>query len=96
MNMCKDGIIRIYKTLAKFKGELMKVDTFEQFLNTQYKTTKRFGVDGGEATDGTEMISQDLHNLDITQRNLYHSYHISIYFRCRVIIPCEKMLPIVS
>lgn len=27
----------------------MKVDTFEQFLNTQYKTTKRFGVDGGEA-----------------------------------------------
>jgi len=44
----------------------MKVDTFEQFLNTQYKTTKRFGVDGGEATDGTETISQDLHKINST------------------------------
>ncbi|CAE7945376.1 ogdh, partial [Symbiodinium sp. KB8] len=35
--------------LSKIYSELMKVDTFEQFLNTQYKTTKRFGVDGGEA-----------------------------------------------
>lgn len=65
-NTCKDGIVQIYKTLAKLKGELMKVDTFEQFLNTQYKTTKRFGVDGGEATDGTEMISQDLHKINST------------------------------
>lgn len=38
----KEKLIKIY-------SELMKVDTFEQFLNTQYKTTKRFGVDGGEA-----------------------------------------------
>eukprot|EP00931_Biecheleriopsis_adriatica_P033817 TRINITY_DN1960_c0_g1_i2.p1 TRINITY_DN1960_c0_g1~~TRINITY_DN1960_c0_g1_i2.p1 ORF type:complete len:1021 (-),score=228.48 TRINITY_DN1960_c0_g1_i2:101-3163(-) len=35
--------------LMKVYEELLKVDTFEQFLNTQYKTTKRFGVDGGEA-----------------------------------------------
>eukprot|EP00913_Durusdinium_trenchii_P027697 g25971.t1 len=39
----KERLIKIY-------SELMKVDTFEQFLNTQYKTTKRFGVDGGEAS----------------------------------------------
>lgn len=38
----KPKLIKVYK-------ELIKVDTFEQFLNTQYKTTKRFGVDGGEA-----------------------------------------------
>ena len=25
------------------------MDTFEGFLGTKYKTTKRFGVDGGEA-----------------------------------------------
>ncbi|CAK9115854.1 unnamed protein product [Durusdinium trenchii] len=35
--------------LLKVYQELLKVDTFEQFLNVQYKTTKRFGVDGGEA-----------------------------------------------
>ncbi|CAE7359927.1 ogdh [Symbiodinium sp. CCMP2592] len=38
----KNKLLKVYK-------ELLKVDTFEMFLNTQYKTTKRFGVDGGEA-----------------------------------------------
>eukprot|EP00933_Yihiella_yeosuensis_P031830 TRINITY_DN25437_c0_g1_i1.p1 TRINITY_DN25437_c0_g1~~TRINITY_DN25437_c0_g1_i1.p1 ORF type:complete len:1020 (+),score=228.07 TRINITY_DN25437_c0_g1_i1:73-3132(+) len=38
----KDSLMKIYRSL-------IQVDTFEQFLNTQYKTTKRFGVDGGEA-----------------------------------------------
>jgi len=38
----KNKLIKVYQ-------ELLKVDTFEQFLNVQYKTTKRFGVDGGEA-----------------------------------------------
>merc|ERR1719422_1750143 len=28
---------------------LVAADTFESFLGSKYKTTKRFGVDGGEA-----------------------------------------------
>merc|ERR1719482_1063358 len=31
-------------------AEICRVDTFEQFLNKKYKTTKRFGVDGVEAS----------------------------------------------
>ncbi|CAE8599192.1 unnamed protein product, partial [Polarella glacialis] len=38
----KEKLLKVYK-------ELLTVDTFEQFLTAQYKTTKRFGVDGGEA-----------------------------------------------
>jgi 2-oxoglutarate dehydrogenase E1 component len=38
----KEKLVSIYKTLAK-------VDAFEAFLGTKYKTTKRFGCDGGEA-----------------------------------------------
>ena len=37
------GIIRLHA------ARRVSQDTFEQFLNVQYKTTKRFGVDGGEA-----------------------------------------------
>eukprot|EP00931_Biecheleriopsis_adriatica_P036232 TRINITY_DN2087_c0_g1_i1.p1 TRINITY_DN2087_c0_g1~~TRINITY_DN2087_c0_g1_i1.p1 ORF type:complete len:1043 (-),score=295.32 TRINITY_DN2087_c0_g1_i1:39-3167(-) len=44
-----DFIPKDKEKLMKIYGQLMQVDTFEQFLNTQYKTTKRFGVDGGEA-----------------------------------------------
>jgi len=38
----REKLLSIYKSLAS-------VDTFESFLGTKYKTTKRFGVDGGEA-----------------------------------------------
>lgn len=36
--------------LLRLHRDLLQVDTFEQFLNTKYRTTKRFGGDGGEAT----------------------------------------------
>jgi len=36
------------KMLETYKM-LVNVDTFENFLGTKFKTTKRFGVDGGEA-----------------------------------------------
>jgi len=36
--------------LMKVYSELIRVDSFEQYLGHQYKTTKRFGVDGGEAS----------------------------------------------
>jgi 2-oxoglutarate dehydrogenase E1 component len=35
--------------LLKVYEQLCEADTFEQFLNNKYKTTKRFGVDGAEA-----------------------------------------------
>mmetsp|Transcript_27829 Transcript_27829/g.69902 ORF Transcript_27829/g.69902 Transcript_27829/m.69902 type:complete len:1019 (+) Transcript_27829:71-3127(+) len=38
----REKLVEIYKSLVE-------VDTFESFLGTKYKTTKRFGVDGGEA-----------------------------------------------
>jgi 2-oxoglutarate dehydrogenase E1 component len=37
-------------TLIAIYEKLCAVDTFEKFLTTKYKTTKRFGIDGGEAT----------------------------------------------
>mmetsp|Transcript_60399 Transcript_60399/g.143977 ORF Transcript_60399/g.143977 Transcript_60399/m.143977 type:complete len:1041 (-) Transcript_60399:147-3269(-) len=42
MPKSKEKLVAIYKKLAE-------VDTFEAFLTTKYKTTKRFGIDGGEA-----------------------------------------------
>jgi len=38
----KEKVLKIYTALCK-------VDTFESFLTSKYKTTKRFGCDGGEA-----------------------------------------------
>jgi len=38
----KEKLLSIYSNLCN-------VDSFEEFLNNKYKTTKRFGVDGGEA-----------------------------------------------
>mmetsp|Transcript_152805 Transcript_152805/g.271075 ORF Transcript_152805/g.271075 Transcript_152805/m.271075 type:complete len:1029 (+) Transcript_152805:66-3152(+) len=38
----KDKLMKVYTSLCW-------ADTFEQFLNKKYKTTKRFGVDGAEA-----------------------------------------------
>jgi 2-oxoglutarate dehydrogenase E1 component len=38
----KEKLMRIYTKLCE-------VDTFEKFLTTKFKTTKRFGIDGGEA-----------------------------------------------
>lgn len=37
-------------TLIRFYTKLCEVDTFEKFLTSKYKTVKRFGIDGGEAT----------------------------------------------
>jgi len=42
MPSTKEKLVSIYQKLAE-------VDTFEAFLTTKYKTTKRFGIDGGEA-----------------------------------------------
>ena len=38
----REKYMEVYRQLAR-------VDTFECFLNNKYKTTKRFGVDGGES-----------------------------------------------
>jgi 2-oxoglutarate dehydrogenase E1 component len=38
------------ETLISHYTGLCKVDTFEKFLTTKYKTVKRFGIDGGEAS----------------------------------------------
>jgi len=43
MRPSNEKLMEIFKDLAA-------VETFEQFLNNKYKTTKRFGIDGGEAT----------------------------------------------
>eukprot|EP00933_Yihiella_yeosuensis_P034709 TRINITY_DN28184_c0_g1_i1.p1 TRINITY_DN28184_c0_g1~~TRINITY_DN28184_c0_g1_i1.p1 ORF type:complete len:1048 (+),score=248.64 TRINITY_DN28184_c0_g1_i1:100-3243(+) len=54
--------------LMKIYRQLMEADTFEQFLTSQYKTTKRFGVDGGEtAISGINAAIEKAAELGITE-----------------------------
>lgn len=57
----KEKLIKIYT-------DLCKVDTFEKFLGTKYKTVKRFGVDGGEAAvSGTEAAIAKAVSMGVTE-----------------------------
>jgi len=55
--------------LIEVYTKLCKADTFEKFLTTKFKTTKRFGIDGGEAAvSGIDAaISKAVLDLGVTE-----------------------------
>jgi len=57
----KEALITAYK-------ELLKADTFEEFLSNKYKTTKRFGSDGAESSvSGVNMCVQKAVDLGVKE-----------------------------